>query len=143
MKRNFLILAVLIPAFLILSACDKKGPVEEDKTRTTPQITDIEPKTAIEPEGKSDLKIFYAGHRGSDREKEFVEFLQKHFAKVETGDLGKFDGSQAEGVDVTILDYDGTAPEASIPEDYTAPTITMGVAGAKICSSLGLATGYM
>ena len=143
MKLKLLILAVLIPAFLIVSACDKKAPVDEEKTPTTPQITDIEPKTAVEPEGKFDLKIFYAGHRGSDREKEFVAFLKKHFAHVETGDLGKFDGSQADAVDVTILDYDGTAPEPSIPEDYTAATITMGVAGAKICSSLGLATGYM
>ncbi len=143
MKRNLLTFLAAVLVFSGLSACEKKVPVEEEKPAQTPQNTSIEPKTVVEPEEKSGLKIFYAGHRGSDREKEFVEFLQKHFAQVETGDLGKFDGSQADGVDVTILDYDGTAPEPSIPADYTAATITMGVTGARICSSLGLATGYL
>ena len=141
MKRNLLIFMAVVLAFSVLSACEKKAPVEEEKPPQTPQTMNTEPKTVVEPGGKSGLKIFYAGHRGSDREKEFVEFLQKHFAQVETGDLGKFDGSQADGVDVTILDYDGRAPKPSIPADYTAPTITMGMTGAQICSSLGLATG--
>ena len=143
MKRNLLVFVAAILVFSGLSACEKKAPVEEEKPPQVPQNTGIEPKTGVEAEGKSDLKILYAGHRGSDREKEFVGFLQKHFAQVETGDLGKFDGSQADGVDVTILDYDGRAPKPSIPADYTAPTITMGMTGAQICSSLGLATGYL
>jgi hypothetical protein len=111
------------------------------------------------------LKILYAGHPGSDREKEFVQFLGQHFETVKTADLSAFHrkpftNKDAEGFDVTILDYDGDgfqAPRPVIqprfPEDesrnprpaddrwFTRPLITVGVVGGLI-SDCGLKTGY-
>ena len=91
---------------------------------------------------KIGLKIFYAGHPGTVREKDFVEFLGEHFYKVRTGDLAEFDGSQSEGFDVTILDYDGDgfkSPRPTISVDFSRPLLTMGVTGAHICSRSRLA----
>lgn len=66
---------------------------------------------------KIDLRVFYAGHPDSERESDYVAFLEKHFAKVGRGDLAKFNGSQADGFDVVILDHDAEpfkAPKAPI-----------------------------
>ncbi len=97
-------------------------------------------------EQKQNLSIFYAGHPGSDREKDFLQFLRAHFRQVDSGDLAKFDGSQAARSDVVLLDYDGDgfkAPHPKLPANYSRPTLTLGVAGALICSQLGLKSGYM
>ncbi len=113
----------------------------------------------------SQLRILYVGHRGSEREKDFVQFLGQHFETVKTADLSAFHrkpftNKDAEGFDVTILDYDGDgfqAPRPVIqprfPEDesrnprspddrwFTRPLITVGVVGGLI-SDCGLKTGY-
>jgi hypothetical protein len=115
----------------------------------------------------SQLRILYVGHPGSEREKDFVQFLGQHFATVKTADLGAFTGKpfadkDMEGFDVAILDYDGDgfkAPRARIvprfPEDVsrglralegswlTRPLITVGVTGGLIASQGGLKTGYL
>jgi hypothetical protein len=95
------------------------------------------------------LKIFYAGHSGSEREADFVALLEKHFAKVGKGELSKFTPKQAAEYDVVILDWtsiftsrkgDGTidmvAPSIEMPpipkldEKYDRPTVLIGaVAG--------------
>ena len=95
---------------------------------------------------KIDLRILYAGHPGSDREKDFVRFLTEHFRQVRTGDLANFKEKQTEGFDVIILDYDGDgfkAPRPRLSFEYTRPTVTVGVAGALICDSESLKTGYL
>lgn len=95
---------------------------------------------------KLDLKLFYAGKPDSKRQKAFVAFLSQHFSQVKTGDLATFDGSQATGFDVTIFDYEGdpfNAPLPQIDQDYRTPTVTIGVVGANICSSVARVTGYM
>ena len=94
---------------------------------------------------KSDLTILYAGHPDSAREKDFVQFLGKHFTEVKTGDLAKFTEEQAEGFDVVILDYDGDgfkAPRPRLSRQYTRSTITVGVVGGLFSSSMRLRTGY-
>ena len=96
--------------------------------------------------GKIPLKILYVGLPETDRQKDFVAFLSKHFKQVTTGDLAEFNDAGAEAVDVVIFDYEGESSEAPMPDisdDYSAPTITLGVVGANISSELGLATGYM
>ncbi len=96
--------------------------------------------------GKIDLRILYAGHPGSAREKDFVQFLREHFGEVETGDLKGFQKGQTAGFDVAILDYDGDgfkAPQPYLTEDYARPTVTVGVVGAFICGRSGLKTGYL
>jgi hypothetical protein len=95
---------------------------------------------------KLNLSVFYAGHPGSAREADFLQFLSAHFRQVDSGDLAKFDGSQAAKADVVLLDYDGDgfqAPRPMLPRDYSRPTVTLGVIGGFICNQLGLKTGYM
>src|SRR4051812_24804103 len=57
-----------------------------------------------------DLKVLYAGNPGSDREKDFVAFLSKQFAKVGTTDYQKFREDEAKGFDVVILDWTSIYP---------------------------------
>lgn len=103
------------------------------------------PSTPVAPElGK--LRILYAGHPDSDREKEFVQFLGQHFATVKTADLTAFKEKDAEGFDVTILDYDGDgfkAPRPMISPEFSRPLITVGVPGGLMCDRWGLKTGYL
>ena len=47
---------------------------------------------------KSKLRILYAGHAGSDREKDFVQFLGQHFETVKTGDLSAFKDAGCRGL---------------------------------------------
>jgi hypothetical protein len=95
---------------------------------------------------KIDLRILYVGHPASDREKDFVWFLKEHFRQVRTGDLANFKEELTKGFDVIILDYDGDgfkAPRPRLSSEYTRPTVTVGVAGAHICGSMSLKTGYL
>jgi hypothetical protein len=96
---------------------------------------------AAESGGKIGLRIFYAGQPGSDREKDFVGFLEKHFTKVGTGDVAAFKEEQTRDFDVVILDV-GRGPRPQLAKEYARPTITMGVWGALLCTVLGLKTGH-
>jgi hypothetical protein len=92
------------------------------------------------------IRILYVGHPGSDREKDFVDFLSKHFGTVAKGDLGAFKESQSNGYDVTIMDYDGDflkAPRPNISQGFSHPILAVGAVGALVGRSLGLKTGYM
>jgi hypothetical protein len=97
------------------------------------------------PPAKIAMRILYAGHPGSAREKDFVEFLGKNFTQVQTGDLAAFNDKSADGFDVMILDWDSqgfNAPRPSLSRDYARATITVGVPGAIIGDQLRLKTGY-
>ena len=96
-------------------------------------------QTQTAPAGKINLRILYAGHPDSEREKDFVSFLREHFQAVRTGDLAKFADPGPQDADVIILDYDGDgfdAPRVGFAKGYARPTITVGVAGAHICRNL-------
>jgi hypothetical protein len=106
------------------------------------------PQSADQP-GKIGLRVLYAGHHGSPREKDFVDFLSKYFADVKTMELRTFNEKSTAGVDVVIFDYDRDEPgnfiDQLLPrlsEDYKRATVTVGVPGALICSRLHLKTGY-
>jgi hypothetical protein len=101
---------------------------------------------ASNAEEKIKLRIFYAGHPGSEREKDFASFLKQHFTQVGTGDLANFDGAQAKEADVVLLDYDGDgfkAPRPDLGKDYRRATVTVGVVGGMFCSRMDLKTGYL
>ncbi len=94
---------------------------------------------------KSALRILYVGNPESERTKDYVSFLGEHFAQVKTGDLASFKPEQTTGSDVVILDYDGRGfgePRVEIPTDYSRATVTVGVRGGMISSSLKLKTAY-
>ena len=95
---------------------------------------------------KIDLRILYAGLPNTERAKDFVDFLTKHFKEVETTDYNTFKGDKTAGFDVTIIDYNGQdtrAPLPSISREYSRATITVGSPGADLCSRLSLKTGYL
>ena len=134
---------LIFAAAITLTGCRKSQPNAAEQAAQASKTEDMTPAL---PGGAIDLKVLYAGRPGSDREKDFVAFLSKHFTRVTTGDLAKFNDVRAAAVDVVIFDYDGKSSDAPMPDisdDYSAPTITLGVVGANICSELGLATGYM
>jgi hypothetical protein len=94
----------------------------------------------------SKLRLLYAGRPGSDREKDFVTFLKKHFDVVQTGNLETFKEADTQGVDVTLLDWDlpvlkGPCPALS--ENFSRPVITLGVHGSVLCSRWRLKMTYL
>jgi hypothetical protein len=92
------------------------------------------------------LRILYAGHPDSDREKDFVQFLSQYFNTVKTADLSAFKETDTEGFDVTILDYDGDgfkAPRPDISLGFSKPLLTVGVPGGLMCSGWRLKLGYL
>jgi len=104
----------------------------------------------VNPSRKIGLRILYAGHQGSVRERDFINFLAKYFVEVRTAELTKFTAKQSIGFDVMILDYDrdntGNVPElllADLSKDYSRSTVTVGVTGALLCDRLKLKTGYL
>ncbi|MBN2181632.1 MAG: hypothetical protein JW715_06940 [Sedimentisphaerales bacterium] len=95
---------------------------------------------------KIDLRILYVSNPDSSREKDFIDFLSKHFAVVQTGDLKVYKETDSKDFDVTILDYDGDgfkSPKPRISPGFSRPVITVGVTGALICDQLSLKTGYL
>lgn len=96
---------------------------------------------------KVNLRVFYAGHPGSAREKDFAAFLGRHFTSVATGDLATFEPGQAKDADVVLFDYDGDGFKAPRPRVtlaiYHRATMTVGVAGGLFCEMMRLKIGYL
>jgi len=110
------------------------------------------PGRAAQPSpGKVGLKVLYVGYPETPRQKDFVGFLEQHFAKVGQGDLDKFGEQDVEGYDVVILDYGElkiagnriVSPKAPVGQGYSRPTVTIGATGGLVCGMLKLKTGYL
>ena len=134
----------------IFISCKKKEQPEEARqavpAEETQQVSTSEDIDKIDVSEKIDLRILYAGLPNTERSKDFVEFLAKHFKQVETTDYNAFKESETSGFDVTIIDYDGQdtrAPLPSISRQYSRATVTIGSPGADLCSRLSLKTGYL
>lgn len=100
----------------------------------------------IDASGKINLKILYAGLPKTDRAKDFMSFLGKHFKEVTFTDYNRFDENKNTDFDVLILDHDGkefSAPRPTISQQFSRATVTMGVPGAFICGQLRLKTDYL
>jgi len=141
---NRIVLAALtiwfVSTLMILTGCKKKQP--EDTQQPIP----TEKTKHVSASNKIGLRILYAGLLNTDRAKDFVDFLSKHFKQVETTDYNTFAGDETADFDVAIIDHDGLdtrAPRPNISRQYTRATVTMGVPGAFICSRLSLKTGYL
>jgi uncharacterized lipoprotein YehR (DUF1307 family) len=153
-KEKRIVLATLaICLFFILtisSGCKKKEQPEEARQNVpAEEITPTSTPEQVVQAGTSEkinLRILYAGLPNTDRAKDFVDFLSKHFKQVETTDYNTFTGDEAADFDVAIIDHDGLdtrAPRPNVSRQYTGATVTMGVPGAFICSRLSLKTGYL
>jgi hypothetical protein len=152
-ETRIVLLALTICLFSTLtisSGCKKKEQSEEARQDVpTEEITPTstpEQVVQIGPSGKIDLRILYAGLPDTDRAKDFVDFLSKHFKQVETTDYNTFTGDGVANYDIAIIDHNGVAFRHSLPKisrRYTRATVTMGVPGAFICASLSLKTEYL
>ncbi len=107
-------------------------------------LTTSTPARADEP---IPLTILYAGHLGTDREKDFAGFLETQFRKVDRVALDRFTDDQAEGHDVVVFDWDSILPRdasgkviqpidrllyprgAKVSESYDRPTVVIGAGG--------------
>jgi hypothetical protein len=107
---------------------------------------------AAEPvPAKSPLRVGYFGRLQTARGKDFVAFLEQHFAAVGQSELTEFRQSEAERFNVVILDYDEVKivnnriqmPEVQLDRRFARPTVTIGATGALVCDRLRLKTGYL
>jgi hypothetical protein len=101
-------------------------------------------------------RVLYTGNPGSDRQKDFVSFLERHFAKVGKADYTKFTQDQAKGYDVVIFDWTSIYPrdkdgkiekeinslnmptDPELTEQYDRPTILIGAVAGSVGRSLRL-----
>jgi hypothetical protein len=134
---------------LITNSCKKSGQPETTKqTSDSNASTDLSVKLTddVNFTEKIDLRILYAGLLGTERAKDFTDFLSKHFKEVKTTDYMTFTGTEPITFDVAIIDHNGlgfNAPLPKISPQYARATITMGVPGAFLCERLKLKTGYL
>jgi hypothetical protein len=135
--RKTVVLSIAFTSFFALTTIILVGCKKKDQPQEAQQVVESE---------KIGLRILYAGLPNTDRAKDFVDFLTRHFQQVETTDYNTFTGSHTADFDVAIVDHDGadtSAPRLRINRQYARATVTMGVPGAFLCSNLSLKTGYL
>jgi hypothetical protein len=148
-KNGIFLLALslwLAFAVAISGAYKKKEQPEEARQAVPAEETQQVSTSEKDVSEKIGLRILYAGLPNTERSKDFVEFLTRHFKQVETTDYNTFVESKTAGFDVAIIDYDGQdtrAPLPSISREYSRATITVGSPGAKLGNRLSLKTGYL
>jgi Disulphide bond corrector protein DsbC len=108
------------------------------------------------------LTILYAGHPGTDREKDFAGFLEQHFRKVDRVSLERFTDAKAAGYDVVVFDWDSVYPRNAdgtihepierllmprraklLSESYDRPTVVVGAGGQHVIRHLRLKLDYL
>jgi len=147
---------MILHSILILTLFDTSiffiGCKEKDRSEDSQQAVEarqtrlVSDSQKTDTSGKIHLRILYAGLPNTDRAKDFVDFLTRHFQQVETTNYNTFTGSHTADYDVAIIDHDGAdtrAPRLRISRQYARATVTVGVPGAFLCSGLSLKTGYL
>lgn len=95
---------------------------------------------------KLDLRVLYVGLQDTERQKDFVTFLGKHFKQVDTADYYTFEEEQTKDYDVAILDKDGiewAALDIDVSHEYSRATVSIGVPGAFWIRRVSRKMGYM
>ena len=146
----YTLVILLLGAIFILPACKKKEPAPA--RRETPAAIVKSEDLQTTADGKIPLKILYVGLVDTERQKDFVSFLSDNFTEVESTNLYTFKEEQTNGSDVVILDKDGIQwagrgdrPlwDYPVSNQYSRPTITLGIPGAFWADRMRLKTGYM
>lgn len=140
----------LCVSLLWLTVGSLSAPVE-DPISANAQVNGKPGPPAKTAEDKLSLRVIYFGKPQSARQTDFVEFLRKHFVKVERADLAAFSEKEAEGYDVVLLDYDELKivnnaiqmPRIPFTAKCARPIMTLGATGALVCERLRLKTGYL
>jgi len=142
---------ILLLGVLIALQVFKKKELTPARQETPNAIVKSEnlQTTAVD---KIPLKILYVGLINTERQKDFVSFLSDNFTEVKSTDLYAFKEEQTKASDVIILDKDGIQwdgrggkplSDLQVSNQYSRPTISMGIPGAFWTSRMGLKTGYM
>ena len=125
-------------------------PAEQVAENNTPE-TVAEAATVPEEQpavssGKMQLRVLYVGLPDTERQKDFVTFLGKHFTQVETTDYNTFQEEQTKDCDVAIFDKDGLEwkpLDIRVSSRYSRATVSLGVPGAFWIRSVSRKMGYM
>lgn len=148
---TFILLLALI---MTLSACKKKtSPQAQDETQNGLAESDTQSQVQYETtDDKISLRILYVGLPNTERQKDFISFLSRNFTEVKTTDLYTFKEQQTKDSDVVILDKDGIQwgsrggkplRDLKVSNQYSRPTISLGIPGAFWTDRMRLKTGYM
>ena len=149
-KSGWIALAATVAALFVpaLSGCKKQN---EPANPPKPNAAEMKARATAEPSAlaavSKDIRILYVGHPGTDREKDFVGFLEKYFSVVQTGNLETFKEADTQDFDVTLLDWDRSetirpGPFPKVSNGFCRPVITLGIRGAAICLDWHLKTAH-
>ena len=153
MTRALLAVCVLL-AMSPCWGCREKEPEPEPAERTaesnapetvaeTPTVPQEQPAVLS---GKIPLRVLYVGLPDTERQKDFVTFLGKHFTQVDTADYNTFEEEQTKDCDVAIFDKDGLEwkpLDIPVSSRYSRATVSLGVPGAFWVRSVSQKMGYM
>jgi hypothetical protein len=145
---GFLTMGLLLACSLCWS-CRKKAPEpqpEQQAADSNIAETATTIRTQPAPSGRIPLRVLYVGLPGTERQKDFVTFLRKHFTQVDTADYNSFKEEQTHDCDVAILDKDGlewAALDINVSPQYSRATVSLGVPGAFWVRRVSRKMGYM
>lgn len=128
----------LVHALAITSGCKKKDQPED--------VQQAVGSEKIDTTGKFGLRILYVGLPDTERQRDFVEFLRKHFKQVDTADYNTFREEQTRDCDVAIFDKDGLEwkpLDINVSSQYSRATVSISVPGAFWCRKVSSKMGYM
>jgi len=148
---RYIAVVLLLVVLIALQVFKKKEPQPaQQETQNALVKSDIQQVIAGD---KIPLKILYVGLPNTERQKDFVSFLSGNFQEAKTADLYAFKEEQTNNSDVIILDKDGIQwagrgdgkPLMNYPvsNQYSRPTISLGIPGAFWTDRMRLKTGYM
>lgn len=152
---GFCSVLLLLLIVLVTGPACKKEPAPVARSDIQNNVPPPSAPSGDEPprvEGKIALRILYVGLPNTERQQDFVSFLSRNFQTVQTADLYAFKEEQAQGSDVILLDKDGIQwasrggkplSDIRVSNQYTRPTVTLGIPGAFWTDRMGLKTGYM
>ncbi len=151
--RTLLTVGVLLTMSPFWGCREKKPepePAEQVAESNAPEAvvetTTVPKEQPAVSSGKIPLRVLYVGLPDTERQKDFVTFLGKHFTQVETADYNAFEEEQTKDCDVAIFDKDGLewkALDIRVSSLYSRATVSLGVPGAFWVRRVSPKMGYM
>ena len=142
---RFLVAGFLL-AIPLCWGCGEKGPGPESQQQSNTVETTIKTVQPIVSSSKIPLRVLYVGLPDTERQKDFVTFLGKHFSQIDTADYDAFTEGQTKDCDVAIFDKDGLEwkpLDINVSSEYSRATVSLGVPGAFRVRRVSQNMGYM
>ena len=119
-------------------------------------LSSFVPTPARGDEPKLPIRVLYAGKGGTDRSREFMDFLRGHVLAVGTAEFASFRDPDADGYDVVILDGDPADIDRAYDKDakagltwpapspaYDRPTVLVGAMGGLVAQRQKLKLNWL